>query len=282
MSLKGMMTGRRAYKLHGDGKYAEAMKLYEEAYDQGMGDPRFILGYTTLLLREGQYAKAREILVALQKTALNPTLRNQMMVNYAAAVFRMGEIDKGIRVLEGQHRQGATGLVYQTLGYLYVEKYAQENEPDFDALEAAAAAEPEQSAEKAVEKFPSLPGEEGESERPLTVREKWQKSIDEAEAFIRESIDYDEVDSICLDNLAQFLYRVRGDKAGAREWFDKALAEKENQIDTLWFLSRYDLEAGRRDKAVERIEKILEGRFSPLNYVNRDMAQAELERLRRG
>ncbi len=281
MSLKGMLTGRKAYKAHGNGQYEEAMKLYEDAYDEGMSDPRYVLGYSVLLLRAGQYAKAREVLVDLQKNpALNPGLKSQLLVNYAAAVFRMGELDKGIRLLEQQHRQGPSGLIYQTLGYLYIEKYAQENTPDFEALEAAAAAEPEKPAEKVVEKFPTI-APEGE-QKTLSVREKWAKGIDDAEAFIRESIEYDEEDSVCLDNMGQFLYRVRGDREGAKPWFDKALAEKENQIDTLWFLSRYDLEAGDRAAAIAKLEKLTDARFSPLNYVNKEMAQAELERLRRG
>ncbi len=283
-----MLAGRKAYRAHGNAQYEEAMKLYEEAWAEGMSDPRHVLGYTVLLLRDGQYARAREILVATQKNpGLTPALRSQLYVNYAAAVFRMGELDKGIRLLEQQHRQGPTGLIYQTLGYLYVEKYAKENTPDFEALEAEeaarAAAEPETPAEEApaaVQQFPALKTEaEGEKPGP---RKLWQDGIDRAEAFLKESIEYDDEDSVCLDNMGQFLYRVRGDRAGAKEWFVKALAEKDNQIDTLWFLSRYDLEEGNTKAALEKIEKLNEGRFSPLNYVTRETAQAELERLRRG
>ena len=152
MSMKGMMIGRKAYKAHGNGNYAEALKLYDEAWAEGMDNPRWILGYTVLLLRDGQYAKAREILVKLQKSpALSPDMKNQLFINYAAAVYRMGELEKGIRLLERQHEHGPAGLIYQTLGYLYVEKYAPENTPDFDALEAAALAEAQAAAAEAAE-----------------------------------------------------------------------------------------------------------------------------------
>ena len=80
--------------------------------------------------------------------------------------------------------------------------------------------------------------------------------------------------------MGQFLYRVRGDKAAAKPWFEKALAQKEGQIDTLWFLSRYDVEAGDTKAAAAKLEKLLEGRFSPLNYVTRETAEKELERLK--
>ena len=64
-------------------------------------------------------------------------------------------------------------------------------------------------------------------------------------------------------------------------WFDKAIAEKESQIDTLWFLSRYDLENGDRDTAIARLEKALEGRFSPMNFCSKAMAEEELARLKK-
>ncbi|MBR5344614.1 MAG: tetratricopeptide repeat protein [Clostridia bacterium] len=287
MSLKGMMTGRKAYKAHGNGNYAEALKLYDEAWTEGMDNPRWILGYTVLLLRDGQYAKAREILVKLQKNpALTPDMKNQLFINYAAAVFRMGETDKGIRLLERQHAQGPAGLIYQTLGYLYIEKYVPENTPDFDAIEAAAKQEAE--AAKAVaseagdtESTEAAPAEAEPVAPQSSAREEWQKAKDKAEAFIRESIDYDDEDSVCLDNMGQWVYRVLGDHDGAKEWFEKALKIKPSQIDTLWFLSRYDLDKGDSKAALQKIEAILEnGRFSPLNYVDRKMAEDELARLK--
>ena len=70
------------------------------------------------------------------------------------------------------------------------------------------------------------------------------------------------------------------DKEQARPWFDKALEEKEGQIDTLWFLSRYDLENGDKAKAIARLEKALEGRFSPLNYATKDKVEKEIARLK--
>ena len=80
--------------------------------------------------------------------------------------------------------------------------------------------------------------------------------------------------------MGQFLYRVKGDKAGAKKWFEKAIALKDSQIDTLWFLSRYDAEAGNTAAAVEKLSKALEGRFSPLNFCTRQDVEQELARLK--
>ena len=80
--------------------------------------------------------------------------------------------------------------------------------------------------------------------------------------------------------MGQFLYRVMGDTQGAKEWFEKAHEEKPNQVDSLWFLSRYDLETGDKAAAIEKLETALEGRMSPLNYANKELIEAELARLR--
>ncbi|MER1993232.1 MAG: hypothetical protein ABS897_04330, partial [Eubacteriales bacterium] len=117
-------------------------------------------------------------------------------------------------------------------------------------------------------------------EKQLSPREAWDAGVEKAEAFIRDSLDYDDADPICLDNMGQFLYRVRGDRAGAKKWFKKALAIKDSQIDTLYFLSRYDEEEGDRQAALEKLEKAAKGRFSPLNYCSRETVQKEIERLK--
>jgi tetratricopeptide (TPR) repeat protein len=200
------------------------------------------------------------------------------MVDYAACCFRLGDIDKAINTLEQQFRKTETGLIYQTLGYLYVEKYDAANKPAFGEEPEAAPAEPagadeEDSAEEA-------PAADGGEEKALSPREAWDAGVEKAEAFLQKALEYDDEDPICLDNRAQFLYRVRGDKAAAKPFFEKALSFKDNQIDTLVFLSRYDEEAGNRGAALEKLEKARDGRFSPLNYWSREQVEGEISRLK--
>ena len=54
---------------------------------------------------------------------------------------------------------------------------------------------------------------------------------------------------------------------------------KDSQIDTLYFLAQYDLEAGNKQAAAEKLQKALEGRFSPLNYAKREMIEKQLAEL---
>lgn len=95
-----------------------------------------------------------------------------------------------------------------------------------------------------------------------------------------EALDYDDEDPVVLDNLAQTYYRLVGDKEKAKEYFQKALEYKENQIDTLYFLSLYDEEEGNYKAAAEKLQLALEGRFSPLNYANRGRVEEAYARIK--
>ena len=70
---------------------------------------------------------------------------------------------------------------------------------------------------------------------------------------------------------------LMNDKEKALEYFTKAHELKPAQMDTLWFLSRYDLENGDTEAAIDKLEKILESRFSPLNFVTADGVRKELD-----
>lgn len=293
MGFMSGMKANKAHRLQQQGKREEAIKLYEEAFSEGLNDARYLLAYALLIIREGQYQKAREFLVAHQKVQMAPGQRTELLVYYATCCFRLGNLDKGISVLEQQFRKGETGLLYQTLGYLYVEKYDMDHRPDFAAMAAEAAgaeeapqadenaAEETSAEESTAEETPAAETDAAEEKAPkLSPEEEWNAGIDKAEKFIRESVEYDDEDPVCLDNLGEFLYRVRGDRAGAKEYFDKAIAIKDTQIDTLYFLSRYDLEAGDKKAALEKLEKAAGGRFSPLNYCNREKITKEIEELK--
>ena len=292
----GFMTGlkaNKAYRLQKNGQAEEAIKIYEEAFAEGLNDPRYVLAYALLIIRKGEYQKAKDFLVKHQKApGMTPDQRVTLLVDYATCCFRLGDLDKGINTLEQQFRKTETGLLYQTLGYLYVEKYDEANKPEFPPEEEPTG-EPEETEEEDNTAEDSAPGdaepaqqpEEGKEqaaadEKQLSPREAWDAGVEKAEAFIRDSLDYDDADPICLDNMGQFLYRVHGDRAGAKKWFKKALAIKDSQIDTLYFLSRYDEEEGDKQAALEKLEKAAKGRFSPLNYCSRETVQKEIERLK--
>ncbi|MBN1777682.1 MAG: tetratricopeptide repeat protein [Clostridiales bacterium] len=121
MSFMASIKAQSAARKYQSGDIETAKQLFEQALQMGLNDPRYILSYSVLLLRNGEYQKARELLVENQK---NPLLRGetrrQLHVNYAVCMYKLGDAEKAIRVLESQHNQEPSGLIYQTLGYLYV------------------------------------------------------------------------------------------------------------------------------------------------------------------
>jgi len=226
MKFLATLKARSAAKKLTKGDTAGARKLYEEALTHGLDDPRYLMSYTVLLIRDGEYAKAREILVKNQKNPyMSGDSKKQFFVNYAACVYKMGELDKAIAVLEGQHAKEHSGLIYETLGYLYVEA--------------------------------------GDTEKAV--------------AYNQEALEYDDEDPISLDNMGQVCYRLLNDKEKAKTFFERAIAIKPGQIDTLYFLAQYDLEAGNAQAAREKLETALKGRFSPLNYATKDGVNALLK-----
>lgn len=278
MGFMATIKAQQAMRAHGKGDLEQAKKLYEEAVDKGLMSARPMLGYAILLIREGSYDKAMPLLIKAQKCPdLTPDQKSQLFVDYAACLMKKGELDKAIHLLEKQHNRAPIGLTYQTLGYMYVEKYS--------GAKPVAEAEPEKAAE-ALEMLDTEASTEAAEEQPKVktqedIDREWQEGIDKMFAFIQESVDYDDEDPVCLDNLGQAYYRVTGEKDKAKEWFEKAHAEKDSQIDTLWFLSRYDLEAGDKAAAIAKLEKALDGRFSPLNFCTKDMVREEVERLKK-
>ena len=296
MGIGTYFKGSKAKKLQKKGQNEEAARLYEAAFAEGLEDPQFLLPYALMIIREGQFQKAKDFLVKHQKApGMTETQRVELMVYYSVCCFRLGDVDKGVRTLEQQFRRTEVSLIYQTLGYLYVEQLDQARRPELDyaaILSEQPEAEPVPAAEAPAEALGAETGAAGEpaGEKPAEAAEPaeeqpapeqvWNEGRKKAEAFIRKSLDYDDEDAICLDNMGQFVYRVLGDKAAARVWFDKAIAQKAGQIDTLWFLSRYDEEAGDREAALKKLEEAAEGRFSPLNYCTKERVEKEIARLK--
>ena len=274
MGFGTMLKANKAYREQKNGNSQAAMALYEECFNDGLNDPRYVLAYAVLLIRDGQYQKAKDFLVKHQKApGMSPEQRTNLIVDYAACCYRLGDLDKAVAKLEEMNRKGPSGLIYQTLGYLYCEQYDAEKKAAFLARET----------ERSQQETPNLAVLQAEDEAektPLTPEDKWEAGRQKALKYNQEAVDYDDEDSICLDNLGQTWYRVMSDPEKAKEWFDKAHAVKPEQIDTLYFLSRYDLARGDRKAAAEKLETALKGRFSALNYCDREQIEQELRTLK--
>ena len=163
MGLGTVFKANKALKAQKNGNKQEAMRLYEECFNEGLADMRYVLSYAVLLIRDGQYQKARELLVKYQKLPMQPEQRINMIVDYSACVFRMGDTDKAVEKLEELSRKHKSGLIYQTLGYLYVEQFDPKNREAFlTGVRERQAAEDAAAAERAA-RAQAVTGEEPES-----------------------------------------------------------------------------------------------------------------------
>lgn len=232
----GIMDGfkaRKALLSHQKGKTEEARAAYEELYKSGYVSAAYMLPYSVLLLREGgenNFIKVKEILKKAEKAPdLDASRRQELLMDFAVAQYKLGELDKAVNLLEASHKKGPCGLTYQSLGFLYIET--------------------------------------GDAEKAL--------------AYNQEALDYDDEDPVVLDNMGQVYYRLLNDKEKAKEYFEKAIQIKDSQIDTLYFLAQYDKGAGKTKEALEKLEKALDGRFSPLNFATKEKVQSEIDQLKK-
>ena len=274
MGFIASLKGNLAMRAHNRGDLVKAKALYKEAVDKGLMECKPMLAYSLLLIREGSYEEAMALLLKTQKAPdLTPDRKSQLFVDYAACCAKTGQLDKGVKLLERQHQHTPIGLTYQTLGYLYVEQLAQ-GKPVADESTVVMVPGPYEYSDP-------VPGEGlSVDEKQAIIDKQWAEKLEKAIKMIDASLEYDDEDPVCLDNKGQYYYRVLGDKAAAKEWFEKAHEEKPGQIDSLWFLSRYDLDNGDKAAALEKLEVAVDGRFSPLNFVSKADVEAEIARLK--
>lgn len=123
MGLMTNMKARRALIAHGKSSYQEAYQLYEQAYTEGLDKPRYLLPYSILLLRQGEYEKAKEVLRKVEKASgLTQEQRMQMLTNYAVASWKTDRLEYAIGLLKEVYRKGPSGANYGTLGFLLIEQ----------------------------------------------------------------------------------------------------------------------------------------------------------------
>ncbi len=247
MGFMTTLKANKAYRLHAKGEIEAARAGYEEAYTEGLNDPKLLIAYAMLLLRSGDYDRTVEVLRKADKApGVTPDQKTQIVSHFAIAIWKQGRINRSVELVEDLFRKKRTGTLYGILGTLLIEKAA--------AMQV--------------------------SEDPPVTAEDIQAAKNRAIAFNKEAVDYDDADSICLDNLGQAYYRLLGDKASARPFFEKALKHKPTAIDSNYFLALYDIEEGKTAQAAEKLETAASGRFSPMNYVTLEMAQKKLAEIK--
>ena len=136
-SVKSKLKARKAYAAHVMGnneldkgntekaaeKHREALELYAEAYNSGARDAQILMAYAVLLMRYDECGKARDLLLECEKTpGLDAKSRKQLRENYSVCMWKLGNLDRAIELMESAASSGKNSMIYTTLGYYYIEK----------------------------------------------------------------------------------------------------------------------------------------------------------------
>ena len=239
-SFKAENLGRKAYGLH-----VQANRLYDQ----------------------GKNAEAREkhdeALSLYEQSMKAGCKKANYMMAYGVLLLRYGQFEKAKDLfLQAEHAPGITKDEKKQLRVNFA--IAQWKMGDLD------------SAINQL-KIALQAGETGLIDGTLgyVLIEKARQTGDfaEAEEFNAKALEYDDEDPVVLDNMGQ-LNLAKGDKDKALQYFEKAHAAKETQVDTLYYLALLYGEKGDKAKALEYIDKAIGGNYSALCTTTVDMAKA--------
>ncbi|MBQ3022129.1 MAG: tetratricopeptide repeat protein [Clostridia bacterium] len=105
------------------GNVEKAKSLYEKAYKTGDMTPACKIAYSSFCLRENLFDKGRRILTEVinSKRSTNENKMNAKH-NLAVLVWKEGNLDEAIELLEEVHEKFTATNTYGTLGVLYLER----------------------------------------------------------------------------------------------------------------------------------------------------------------
>lgn len=252
--IKVNITGNAAYKAHiaanqasdqgklaeATQKYKDAMNLYDEAYRMGCAKPTIMIGYAVLLMREGDYEKAREVMLKIEKMpGLTSDDWYHLRLNFSVYQWHAGQLDKAIETARRSCGEHLTSSVYTTLGMYMVDK-ARETREFEEAL-----------------KF-NLEAVEYDDEDAGALDNLGQ---------LYELMSEDAREKGDMEKAAEY-HKM------AKKNLKKAHANRPRQITTLYYLAKLYHADGQDDKAREMFVNLDNLYFSKMCPVSRDMMVA--------
>ena len=250
-AAKAAVSGNKAYRLHVDAnklandgkpreareKYQNALKLYDEADRLGVTAQNILQGYAVLLMREGEFEKARELMQRISKMK-GPSKDDwfQLRLQYSIYQWKVGRLDEAIETIGRAASHKMNGTIYGTLGMYWVDKAKQTG--DFQA---------------ALEFNQKAMDYDDEDAATLDNMGQLYEAMAEAEGAGEKAEEY---------------------RAKAVEYFRRAYHEKPRQITTLYYLARLFHRDGQDDKARKLLSARDTLYFSAVCPVTREMMEA--------
>ena len=189
----------------------------------------------------------------------------RLLKSYSVLLIRMGQLDKALEVLKKMEKMpGITPADKASMHMNYAIILWQKGHTD-RALEILEDELKDRKTGTLYSVIGYIKIEKGDAEEAL--------------AFNKAALEYDEEDAVLLDNVGQTYYRLFDDKETAKSYFEKAVAAKPNTIDSNYFLALYDIEAGNYASARAHLQTASQGFSSPLNYATPERIAEKLKEI---
>lgn len=239
-NVKTDKLGREAYNAHvqandlfrrgklndAKAKYAEAMQLYGRAYDAGCRKSGILNAYAVLLMRYGEFERARELMKEISaRGGLSEDAHFELRVNYSICLWRLGILDKAIETVRYAGKHAKNSSYYSAICTFLVDAAGRS-------------------------------GEEADFEEAKAVLDEAMDYDDEDAATLDSLGEYYRQRALWA--------RKRGDEDGARELrskaiehFERALKAKPSQVTTLYALACFAKEDGDTERAAQLTDKAI-------------------------
>ncbi len=254
--MKGNKLGQKAYNAHvqandlnrrgrvaeAKDKFEEARKLYGEAYDAGCRRTNILMSYSVLLMRLGEFERARELMKEISaRGGLSEDTHFELRMNYSICLWRLGILDKAIdtAVYAGKHAKN--GSYYSSLGTFLVEQAGKTGE-----FEAA-----RQLLDEAMDY-------DDEDAATLDNYGEYYRLLSEREADAEKAAEY---------------------RAQSKDFYERAHKQKPGQITTLYALAKFEQEDGNLERARELTDKAIlhsSSKVCPISLEQLQQLRAEL------
>ena len=257
--MKTNKLGQKAYNVHvqandlnkrgrmgeAKAKFEEARALYEEAYAAGCRRTNILMSYSVLLMRLGDFAKARELMKEVSAIGgMSEDTHFELRANYSICLWRLGILDEAIKTIRYAGKHAKNGSYYASLGAFLVEQAGNTGaESDFEEARALL----DEAIDYDDEDAPTLDNY-GEYYRLLSLR------ADDPE-------------------------QAAGLRAQSKEYYERAHKQKPGQITTLYALAKFEREDGNMERARELADKAImhwSSRVCPISVEDLQAFRAEL------
>ena len=116
----------QAYYVKGNAEKGE--KLYQMAYKTGLMTPDCKISYSSFCLRENKFEKGRRLLNEIINSS-RTTQADKLNAkhNLSVLIWKEGNLDEAISILELVHKEIPATNTYGTLGVLYLERAKRDN-----------------------------------------------------------------------------------------------------------------------------------------------------------